>query len=112
RNTSGSGAVFSSDAVRSEAELMEIIQSLEHEEMHNPDVRSSRTAAVIPNMILDPAERERFLFHNTNGYVANPREYYDIGKPMPETSAGIWSKSQSDVFIRKYLTYPKRFGKI
>ncbi|KAJ1909887.1 DNA-binding protein snt1 [Tieghemiomyces parasiticus] len=111
RHTSG-GGVFSSDAVRSEAELMEIIQSLEHEEMHNPDVRSSRTAAVIPNMILDPAERERFLYHNTNGLVRDPISYYCLKAPLAETSAGPWTHTESDVFIRKYLTYPKRFGKI
>ncbi|KAJ1660139.1 DNA-binding protein snt1 [Dispira simplex] len=112
RQDSSGGVFFGSDAVRSEAELLEIIQSLEYQEMRNPDVRSSRTAAVIPNMILDPEERKRTLYDNSNGLVHGPVTYYNINRPLGESSSGPWKRSQSDMFIRKYLTYPKRFGKI
>ncbi|KAJ1982152.1 DNA-binding protein snt1 [Dimargaris xerosporica] len=112
RHGSGSAGLYSSDTVRSEAELMEIIQSLQHEQMHNPDFRSSRTAAIIPNMELDPRKRLLLMYNNCNGLVTNPKVYYEIGQPLYNTSCGSWSLAESDIFIRRYFQYPKRFEKM
>ncbi|KAJ1981232.1 DNA-binding protein snt1 [Dimargaris verticillata] len=112
RHGSGNAGLYSSDTVRSEAELMEIIQSLQHEQMHNPDFRSSRTAAVIPNMVLDPRKRLLLMYNNCNGLVTSPRAYYEIGQPLYHTSCGSWSLTESDIFIRRYFQYPKRFEKM
>ncbi|OAD74471.1 hypothetical protein PHYBLDRAFT_6992, partial [Phycomyces blakesleeanus NRRL 1555(-)] len=51
----GTGS-WTSDAARSEAELLEIIQSLESAEMRNPELRAKKTTATIPPMILDVRE--------------------------------------------------------
>ncbi|PIA14148.1 hypothetical protein COEREDRAFT_47548, partial [Coemansia reversa NRRL 1564] len=50
---SESGAeLFTSDAVHSEAELQAIIERLQHDDARNPDLRSQRTAATIPDMVV------------------------------------------------------------
>ncbi|ORX89256.1 hypothetical protein K493DRAFT_358417 [Basidiobolus meristosporus CBS 931.73] len=101
------GGFYNADAVRSEAELMEIIQYLEHEDLRNPDVRSVRTAATIPPMILDPNKRELAKYDNRNNLVEDPYNYYHC-----DTSVDHWTNEEREIFIKKYLLYPKQFGKI
>ncbi|KAG0021069.1 hypothetical protein BGZ82_011419, partial [Podila clonocystis] len=98
---------YTSDAVRSEAELLEIIQSLENADMRNPDVRASRTAATVPPMILDPYVREHVHYYDYNHLVTDPAKYYRLG---PVTD--VWSETEREIFIKRYLNYPKQFGKI
>ncbi|KAF9022837.1 hypothetical protein BGZ52_000515 [Haplosporangium bisporale] len=98
---------YTSDAVRSEAELLEIIQSLENADMRNPDVRASRTAATVPPMILDPFVREHVHYYDYNHLVTDPAKYYRLG---PVTDA--WSEEEREIFTKRYLNYPKQFGKI
>ncbi|KAF9199349.1 hypothetical protein BGZ49_010556 [Haplosporangium sp. Z 27] len=98
---------YNSDAVRSEAELMEIIQSLENADMRNPDLRASRTAATVPPMILDPNIREKVHYYDRNHLVTDPAKYYRLG---PVTD--IWTEEEREIFIKRYLNYPKQFGKI
>ncbi|KAG0091961.1 hypothetical protein BGZ92_011224 [Podila epicladia] len=98
---------YTSDAVRSEAELLEIIQSLENADMRNPDVRASRTAATVPPMILDPYIREHVHYYDYNHLVTDPAKYYRLG---PVTD--VWSETEREIFIKRYLNYPKQFGKI
>ncbi|KAK9768815.1 DNA-binding protein snt1 [Basidiobolus ranarum] len=101
------GGFYNADAVRSEAELMEIIQYLESEDLRNPDVRSIRTAATIPAMILDPYKKELTKYDNRNNLVEDPYNYYHCDKSVDK-----WTKEERDIFIKKYLLYPKQFGKI
>ncbi|KAF9377077.1 hypothetical protein CPB97_010433 [Podila verticillata] len=98
---------YTSDAVRSEAELLEIIQSLENADMRNPDVRASRTAATVPPMILDPFVREHIHYYDYNHLVTDPAKYYRLG-PVTDT----WSEEEREIFTKRYLNYPKQFGKI
>ncbi|KAG0277282.1 hypothetical protein BGZ95_006183 [Linnemannia exigua] len=95
------------DAVRSEAELMEIIQSLENADMRNPDVRASRTAATVPPMILDPTIRDKVRYLDRNHLVTDPATYYRLG-PVTDN----WTEEERQIFIKRYLIYPKQFGKI
>ncbi|KAF9899520.1 hypothetical protein EC991_008779 [Linnemannia zychae] len=95
------------DAVRSEAELMEIIQSLENADMRNPDVRASRTAATVPPMILDSTIRDKIRYLDRNHLVTDPATYYRLG---PVTDP--WTEEERQIFIKRYLIYPKQFGKI
>ncbi|KAJ1670235.1 DNA-binding protein snt1, partial [Spiromyces aspiralis] len=64
--SAGLGDLYTSDAVRSEAELIEVIQRLQYDELRNPDIRSRRTTASIPNMVLDHQERVALQFNNEN----------------------------------------------
>ncbi|KAF8936247.1 hypothetical protein BGZ58_004417 [Dissophora ornata] len=98
---------YNSDAVRSEAELLEIIQSLENADMRNPDLRASRTAATVPPMILDPNIREKVHYYDRNHLVTDPAKHYRLG---PVTD--VWTEEERQTFIKRYLNHPKQFGKI
>ncbi|ORX83194.1 hypothetical protein K493DRAFT_240138, partial [Basidiobolus meristosporus CBS 931.73] len=101
------GGFYNADTVRSEAELMEIIQYLEYEDLRNPDVRSMRTAAKIPSMILDPQKRDLAKYDNRNNLVEDPCAYYHLNEWVDE-----WTREERELFIKKYLQFPKQFGKI
>ncbi|KAJ1920660.1 DNA-binding protein snt1 [Mycoemilia scoparia] len=74
--------LYTSDAVRSEAELIEVIQRLQYDELRNPDIRSRRTTATIPDMVLDPQEREALRFVNDNHKVEDPLTFYHVRVPQ------------------------------
>ncbi|KAJ2551710.1 DNA-binding protein snt1, partial [Coemansia sp. RSA 1933] len=116
---------FLSDAVHSEAELQAIIERLQHDDARNPDIRSQRTAAVIPNMVTDPKERERLRFNNNCHLVADPITFYHARMPEPGTAEHrriaygnngdtdrCWTQNEVSAFVAAYLTHPKQFGKI
>jgi len=98
----GNGGGFG-DVVRSEAEFQEILASLENAEMQDPAVRAARTSATVPDMDL----REPRVLDNDNGYVADPvRFYFDSFDP------DVWNEEEKAVFARRYVLYPKQFGRI
>ncbi|RUP44081.1 hypothetical protein BC936DRAFT_149967 [Jimgerdemannia flammicorona] len=108
RGGSGPGSgYFTSDAVRSEAELLDIIRSLENADLRNPDTRAAKTTANIPPMILDPYERETVRFDDRNHLIEKPLEYYRC-----QTETDTWTDEERAIFIKKYVSYPKQFGKI
>ncbi|KAI9493782.1 hypothetical protein BDB00DRAFT_354589 [Zychaea mexicana] len=98
---------WTSDAARSEAELLEIIQSLESADMRNPELRAAKTTATIPAMILDEKERMR-TFDDRSGLVMDPLTYYHTG---PETE-DHWTQQEMTAFMESYMQYPKQFEKI
>jgi len=98
---------WTSDTVRSEAELLEIIQSLESADMRNPELRAAKTTANIPSMILDPKERAK-TFDDRSGLVVDPVTYYHTGKDTGD----VWTKQETSTFLESYMLYPKQFGKI
>ncbi|ORX50988.1 hypothetical protein DM01DRAFT_1337608 [Hesseltinella vesiculosa] len=102
----GKGA-WTSDAVRSEAELLEIIQSLENAEMRNPELRAAKTTATIPTMILDAKERA-LTYNDRSGLVENPLVYYHTGQETED----VWNQQEMTAFMESYMQYPKQFGKI
>ncbi|WFD43509.1 DNA-binding protein snt1 [Malassezia psittaci] len=101
RGVSGSG-----DAVRSEAEFLEILASLENAEMQDPSARAARTAATIPDMhvrvIGDP-----MLIDYDDGYVADFGKMYFSG-----FDPDVWSEEEREIFAKRYALYPKQFGQI
>ncbi|KAJ2668272.1 DNA-binding protein snt1 [Coemansia sp. RSA 1085] len=118
-------SLFTSDAVHSEAELQAIIERLQHDDARNPDLRSQRTAATIPDMVLDPKERAMLRFDNNSHKIADPISFYHVRMPPPGSSDyrrvaygnnadsnHYWTQNEVSAFIAAYLTYPKEFGKI
>ncbi|KAI8343304.1 hypothetical protein BC941DRAFT_508747 [Chlamydoabsidia padenii] len=103
----GRGGAWTSDAARSEAELLEIIQSLESAEMRNPEMRAKKTTATIPPMILDVKERMR-TYDDRSGLVENPLVYYHTGAETED----IWTQQEMTAFMESYMQYPKQFEKI
>ncbi|KAI8635968.1 hypothetical protein BD408DRAFT_426894 [Parasitella parasitica] len=98
---------FTSDAARSEAELLEIIQSLESAEMRNPESRAKKTTATIPPMILDSRERMR-TFDDRSGLVKDPLNYYHTGSDTGD----VWNQQEVTTFMESYMMYPKQFERI
>ncbi|KAI7879131.1 hypothetical protein K492DRAFT_164104 [Lichtheimia hyalospora FSU 10163] len=98
---------WTSDAARSEAELLEIIQSLESADMRNPELRAAKTTATIPDMILDAKERIR-TFDDRRGLVTDPLTYYHTG----HDTGDVWSQQEMTAFMEGYMQYPKQFEKI
>jgi hypothetical protein len=99
--------LYTSDAARSEAELLEIIQSLESAEMRNPETRAKKTTATIPPMILDVRERMR-TYDDRSGLVEDPLTYYHTG---PDTG-DVWNQQEVTTFMESYMMYPKQFERI
>ena len=89
--------------MRSEAEFQEILASLENAEMQDPVVRAARTSAVIPDMELKGTP----FFDGDNGHVADPVSFY-FGGFDPD----VWSEEERATFARRYVLYPKQFGRI
>ncbi|KAI9475880.1 MAG: hypothetical protein EXX96DRAFT_574994 [Benjaminiella poitrasii] len=103
----GGNGYFTSDAARSEAELLEIIQSLEAAEMRNPESRSKKTTATIPPMILDVRERMR-VYDDRSGLVKDPLTYYHTGSDTGDA----WNQQEVTTFMESYMMYPKQFERI
>ena len=99
----GLGSSGFGDAVRSEAEFQEILASLENAEMQDPVVRAARTSATVPDMCLDPQPQ----LDVDNGYVADSTRFY-FGGFDPD----VWSEEERNIFARRYVLYPKQFGRI
>ncbi|KAM0787666.1 hypothetical protein ACM66B_003729 [Microbotryomycetes sp. NB124-2] len=97
------------DAVRSEAEFLEILASLETADMRDPTVRATRTAAVVPDMIIDDTERREFigLDDDSRRKVDNPVEFYGVRAPLD-----LWTEDEVQVFCKRFAAYPKQFGRI
>ncbi|GAA5884675.1 hypothetical protein JCM16303_003709 [Sporobolomyces ruberrimus] len=113
-NRRGGGLTNSSwgygDAVRSEAEFLEILASLENADLRDPDVRAARTAAVVPDMAVDPSERAEIIsctFDDERYRIDDPVSAYGVTTPM-ET----WTEAEVEMFCKGYSQHPKQFGKI
>lgn len=96
------------DAVRSEAEFLEILASLETADMRDPNVRATRTAAVVPDMVVDPAERADLLaFDDDRRVVGDPAAFYGVHEPLD-----LWTEDEVHVFCKRFSQHPKQFGRI
>lgn len=108
-NRRGANTAFGyGDAVRSEAEFLEILASLETADMRDPTVRATRTAAVVPDMVVDDAERrELSAIDDETRRVNDPVEFFGIDQPLD-----LWTEDEVQVFCKRFAQFPKQFGKI
>ncbi|ODV89888.1 hypothetical protein CANCADRAFT_43592 [Tortispora caseinolytica NRRL Y-17796] len=99
-----------SDSVRSEAEFLEVLASLEAETALDPLVRAMRTAAKIPDMILDENEKERFVsYTDVNNKVLDKAA---MVKRLATDAEDNFTPDDHKLYIDAYLNNPKQFGKI
>uniref|UniRef100_A0A0K3CFI8 FGENESH: predicted gene_3.283 protein n=1 Tax=Rhodotorula toruloides TaxID=5286 RepID=A0A0K3CFI8_RHOTO len=104
------GAFGYGDAVRSEAEFLEILASLETADLRDPDVRAARTAAVVPDMVIDDSERRELLstaFEDERYRVVDPEATFGVNAPLD-----LWTEQEVETFCKRYAQHPKQFGKI
>ncbi|CAD6899969.1 unnamed protein product, partial [Tilletia laevis] len=96
------------DAVRSEAEFLEILATLENADMQDPNARAARTTATVPDLILSTdGEPMMSGYDDDNGYVADPVAFF-----FDEFDPDVWTEEEKAVFERKYALWPKQFGRI
>ena len=109
RSAQAGGFAGFGDAVRSEAEFLEILASLENADMQDPNMRAARTTATAPDMYIDPDSDHlvKLRYDDVNGFVADPIAYY-----FDDFDPDVWSEEEKAIFARRYALWPKQFGKI
>ncbi|XP_011313369.1 nuclear receptor corepressor 1 isoform X2 [Fopius arisanus] len=91
--------------IKSEADLEEIMDGLQEQEMEDKKMRSY---AVIPPLLLD-AKLRRIAFQNRNGLL-QPEELEALHSERKLIN--VWSAVEHELFKEKYLQHPKNFGAI
>ncbi|KAG7197973.1 hypothetical protein KM043_016205 [Ampulex compressa] len=91
--------------IKSEADLEEIMDGLQEQEMEDKKMRSY---AVIPPLLLDTKQR-RIAFQNRNGLL-QPEELEALHSERKLIN--VWSSVEHELFKEKYLQHPKNFGAI
>lgn len=98
------------DSVRTEAEFMEILKSLEQERERDPLVRAQYGAATIPTMLLDPTQEFQYAsFVDMNNLKTDKDQW---ASRMLTDPLDNFTPAEHERFVQAYLMYPKRFGKI
>lgn len=90
--------------IRSDADLEDIMDGLQEQELEDKKMRSY---AVIPP-ILNDTRHPQFLFINRNGLCEDPLTEY---KELLEIDQR-WTASEKEIFREKFLITPKNFGVI
>ena len=90
-------------AVRSEADIEDVIERLQEQEMEDKKMHSY---AVIPPVLL-PYEERRRKFTNNNGLILDPLWEYNERKFQ-----NTWTDPEKEIFKEKFLQHPKNFGQI
>ncbi len=89
--------------IRSDAELEEIMDGLQEQELEDKKMRSY---AVIPPILLD-TRHKKHNFINRNGIIEDPMAEYKERQML-----NIWTDQEKEIFREKYLQHPKNFGLI
>ncbi|KAK8864210.1 hypothetical protein IAR55_001456 [Kwoniella newhampshirensis] len=105
-NSRGNRRRGAGDAVTTEAEFEMILAGLADTAAKDPNFRASKTAAVVPDMLLD--EERNLRYDDDNDLVTDPLAFYDFaGNAEP-----IWTPEERAQFVRRYMAYPKQFGRV
>lgn len=89
--------------IRSDAELEEIMDGLQEQELEDKKMRSY---AVVPPILLD-SRHKRYNYVNRNGVIEDPMSEYKDRQML-----NIWTEQEKEIFREKYLLHPKNFGQI
>lgn len=89
--------------IKSEADLEEIMDGLQEQEMEDKKMRSY---AVIPPLLLD-AKQRKIAFQNRNGLL-QPEELETLHSERKLMN--VWNTIEHESFKEKYLQHPKNFG--
>lgn len=89
--------------IKSEADLEEIMDGLQEQEMEDKKMRSY---AVIPPILLDSRQR-KLCYSNKNGHILDMESEY-----KERLLINVWTNTEREIFKEKYLQHPKNFGVI
>ncbi|CAH1393589.1 unnamed protein product [Nezara viridula] len=87
--------------VKSEADLEEIMDGLQEQEMEDKKMRSY---AVVPPLLLDAKQRSIYYVNN-NGRLEDFTADYKEKQLL-----NVWTQSEKEIFKEKYMQHPKNFG--
>lgn len=98
------------DSVRTEAEFMEILATLEQEREKDPLVRAQYGAAIIPDMIMDPVEKYGLTrYMDSNNLVKDKTSWANRIYTDP---VDTFTEAEHNKFCELYAFHPKKFGRI
>uniref|UniRef100_A0A0L0P8R5 Uncharacterized protein n=1 Tax=Candidozyma auris TaxID=498019 RepID=A0A0L0P8R5_CANAR len=97
------------DLVTTEAEFQEILKSLENELNEDPLIKAQRVSATIPDLILDPVERQSFVFMDSNNIVHDKEKW---ASRIKSDFMDNFTEREHDAFCEAFCRAPKRFGQI
>ncbi|KAG7869272.1 hypothetical protein KL918_000817 [Ogataea parapolymorpha] len=98
------------DTVRTEAEFLEILATLEKEREKDPMVRAQHGCARIPDMMIDPVERYATVhFLDSNNMVRDKSQW---AKRIELDSVDTFTQAEHEKFCEAYSLWPKKFGRI
>lgn len=106
--SSGRRGRYHGDTVRSEAEFLEILKGLEKEKEEDPVYKAELLAAKIPDMILNPVEKNLRVIE-VNNLVLDKEEW---AKRINTDPVDTFTKHEHELFCEGFLSFPKRFGRI
>ena len=110
KTTSSRRSRHHGDSVRTEAEFMEILASLEQERERDPLIRAQYGAAIIPDMILDPIEKYALNRKmDSNNLVRNKDAW---AQRILTDPIDTFTEAEHAKFCELYTLYPKKFGRI
>uniref|UniRef100_T1JIR2 SANT domain-containing protein n=1 Tax=Strigamia maritima TaxID=126957 RepID=T1JIR2_STRMM len=89
--------------IRSDAELEEIMDGLQEQELEDKKMRSY---AVIPPILLH-AKQRRLRFDNKNGLIEDP-----MAEHRDRQLLNLWTDQEKEIFKEKFLQHPKNFSLI
>ncbi|KAI5967583.1 SNT1 [Candida margitis] len=96
------------DLVTTEAEFQEILLTL-GQQQEDPLLKAQRVAADIPDMIMDPVEKNEVKFMDSNNAVNDKHAWASrIGSDFHNT----FSEKEHELFTEAFCLFPKRFGAI
>ncbi|EPS43935.1 hypothetical protein H072_2193 [Dactylellina haptotyla CBS 200.50] len=110
-----SGRGVSSDFVTSEYEIERIMKLSEKEEAEKAEAEAKEKyddsrEAIVPDMILDPEEKARLQYVDTNCIITNKADVKSIFKF--QRPADNWTDEEQKLFKERFAQFPKQWGKI
>ncbi|KAI5949019.1 SNT1 [Candida theae] len=96
------------DLVTTEAEFQEILLTL-GQEQEDPLLKADRVSANIPDMILDPVEKNEVKFMDANNIV---RDKDTWASRVKTDFHNTFSEKEHALFTEAFCLFPKRFGAI
>lgn len=97
------------DLVTTEAEFEEVLKSLERQSDEDPLQKAQKVAAEIPDMILDPVERDNLVYMDSNNAVQDVLAWADRITYDFDTN---FLEKEHQLFTEGFCHHPKRYGAI
>lgn len=110
KTTSSRRSRHHGDSVRTEAEFMEILASLEQERERDPLIRAQYGAAMIPNMIMNPIEKYAMTRKMDSNNLIRDKNAW--AQRILSDPIDTFTEAEHSKFCELYTLYPKKFGRI